>query len=1244
MNACMKRDSEKSNAHSIPNIPRRGHRHRSVLRNFFVGMFTILFILLLSLPQSDAFVVPNSIPSTRQDMTTSNNPRTFQFDGKKTIQSLSPSSPRPTRTAMYGIRGFRSWFESQFPDAMITLHHPRQTKNKSKPPPNNNNSTSKKNKHKSQQGHPPAVSSSHDTFHHVMIDVNQLLHVTLRRSRSEGHALTLLIQELDKCTDIAIPTRSVVLAFDGPPAAAKLAAQRRRRFGTVIRSERKRARFEKMIERGIVHVPTDEEEKDYLQKRKGTRAGRNSRGSKRKRSRKDKAEKDEATLKITPGTKFMDKAHDAVLYWAWQRLLNPKGKLANCRIYISPSTVPGEGEVKLLDWLTQAGGGTGYKQRNDRSTMGRMNRKGSLEFDFRKEGKLIKPGESVAIMGGDSDLVLLSLVISPAITHNVFVILPVGPQTSYAISLWETTRTLGRFLGNKFDPSDIMRVRTDLVLLLIMNGNDYLPKLRGSSGFNKLFHTYLRLLKRQLKNKGSPLFLIDPDTLEFNIPFCIDYFEKLASFAPKRLVQPSEMVAYSNSITPLSYLYSMVDAGFLPSPARFVHVPGESSQIDNEVGGHTDSGKNDSSPDSPEGKEEETLRLILGENDEMEREKSRYGNATRYFEFDVLHKVRRPLKKTKQLLANIALEELLGKDYMDLNDYIVGEGVDEEDIGDEGVEDSEDEDNDFQIPEHSSIGYSWEIKLPAASNVHEYLKGLLWNLATYQDGVCATYGYNYGKRMSPTAAEIVRYFKDASDMNLSIGQKELLNEDFVKPLNAGLSCLAALPSQLRDLIPEPYKQLSNDNRIEEIYASCMEEDANVFDLESFRNLCMEALDIESDVKKNNSSIQSDKLRKIRTGETFWTVIRKSNKPLIHPFAPPKPFSDRLSRLKQSSRIQAMHVIASDRPRWLRQEAPMQITEKKLHKNDMDRLMINSLGDKQVLDNVGYRKAFQGATSGLILGEKDNKNKDGQSAIREAFLPIQKVEEVRAKRFNITLPSRAMMLNVDNLNALQCLQQLADVQALLINWSQTSPSLSDYASIDPDSYEEVRLFINKIAEADSLTGKACSDINLIQDRNINLYGKKVMKRHLAAMALDRIFGPEISWKSMTIQKMKAHLLPQILEIDEDKYHDTMKIHNLNIENRTALQCLHELMDARLIMVEWDFVPLTGGSKELSRLSVNKFESPSTALNFAVTETRDIYLTSKSNVKHYLGQVALKRLIGDDWTDKTLKQMKVQLTFS
>ncbi len=441
------------------------------------------------------------------------------------------SSSLQTSTALNGIRGFRSWFESQFPNAMTTIEHPRSFKS---------NNQSSQRQHQSSQ----TQQFQSETFHHVLIDMNQLLHVTLRRSRTEGHALTLLIQELDKCIDIAIPLKSVVLAFDGPPAAAKLATQRRRRYGTVIRAERKKARLELLKRRGVLPDSDDA---------KTTKTGKHKKRAYKRR--RDKAALEEETLKITPGTQFMDRAHEAVLYWAWQRLDNPKGKLSRnkCQIYISPSTVPGEGEVKLLDWLIQAG--------SEERVVRVMKPNGELENErITNKSKIVKPGESVAILGGDSDLVLEGLVIPPTITHNVFVILPAGGTTSYVISLWETTLTLGKYLGENFDAADIMRVRTDLVLLLIMNGNDYLPKLRGSAGFNKLFHTYLRLLRTWLKEeRDEEPYLVNPDgRMEFNLPFCIAYFQMLANMAPRHLAQPSDMIPSHKSITPLSQLYSMV--------------------------------------------------------------------------------------------------------------------------------------------------------------------------------------------------------------------------------------------------------------------------------------------------------------------------------------------------------------------------------------------------------------------------------------------------------------------------------------------------------------------------------------------------------------------------------------------------------------------------------------------------------------------------------------------------------------
>jgi len=51
------------------------------------------------------------------------------------------------------------------------------------------------------------------------------------------------------------------------------------------------------------------------------------------------------------------------------------------------------------------------------------------------------------------------------------------------------------------------------------------------------------------------------------------------------------------------------------------------------------------------------------------------------------------------MLARMALEKIFGEDYMDPSAFVV------------------------------------ELKVPAKGRVDECLKGLLWNLATYQDGV-----------------------------------------------------------------------------------------------------------------------------------------------------------------------------------------------------------------------------------------------------------------------------------------------------------------------------------------------------------------------------------------------------------------------------------------------------------------------------------------------------------------------------
>ena len=81
-----------------------------------------------------------------------------------------------------------------------------------------------------------------------------------------------------------------------------------------------------------------------------------------------KHDREQITLNITPGTAYMDRVTNALLYWAWKCVSNPfwpkfdnknghhvtnqhgmsRGQV---KIYINPSYVPGEGEIKLLDWI-----------------------------------------------------------------------------------------------------------------------------------------------------------------------------------------------------------------------------------------------------------------------------------------------------------------------------------------------------------------------------------------------------------------------------------------------------------------------------------------------------------------------------------------------------------------------------------------------------------------------------------------------------------------------------------------------------------------------------------------------------------------------------------------------------------------------------------------------------------------------------------------------------------------------------
>ena len=931
---------------------------------------------------------------------------------------LSHSSRCRPATARMGIKGFRSWFEGQFPDSVVAI---------------------------------PADGSQTDTFDHVLVDLNQLLHICVRKSRTDGHALTLLMKSLDDVIQVAQPTQTLVLAMDGAPSAAKLATQRKRRYATYSKTAWKLANLGKYHRKRV----------DVARKKRRL-AG------------------EVRTLCITPGTDFMRRAEQAIQYWAWQRLSSRWSVLHPVKIYLSPSTVPGEGEIKLLEWVYQ------------------KKRRGSI-----------------AILGGDSDLVLEGLLIPSKISRDVFVLLPDGNTRYLSVSIWETTRALQRMVP---DAPDVMKLRMDLTLLLILNGNDYLPKLRGSSGFNKLFRAYLRT-RRDWQGSPDEAYLVISDRLEFNLPFAIAYFEHLVSgtlsfgkidwlvslleqkrIAPSRLDFHDEKSLESDRTSPLHHLGVLHDSGLIPSPMTFdVIHDGEIDRLQEEDEDETAADESAVDSHNLSGVEEEVDVEDDEEDDEMEDDElEERGRLLRlqigqpdsddFMSYEVFVRMGSPMKPAKQQLAKLALADIFGVDDPDELD----ESDDESMFGFDGG------------------GYEWELDRSAERDVDEYLYGLLWNIQTYQDGICTDNGFNYGKRFSPTAEDIVRILKEFQILGKPLGVKQLRKRKVVSPLSPGLSCLAALPSSVKDLVPPPYSWLPDDD-VERTYAECMDPTTNVFDMETFELKCENMV---SSVLLDRKRASSDNIdQRVLSGEHDWTVICRSKDPVLSTSRPPEPFSDRLRKLRRNNRIQVYRVPASTEPKQGLPGAGLLEGETDAH----DRVDDNDTSYKRAYTpSRRESKRRPRKKSESLKLESSSRSEPSFGSNKQKTIDIK----ARMKVFQILSPPSQPAVTLDGQTALACLKQLVDAGMVgPMSWNEMSPSPTEYASYDPALYELVTLSI-----AESRTDRAVLHENLEyeQDRHINELSRRSLRQHLASLALCDIVGPQRRWTEMTFPEMKEYL--------------------------------------------------------------------------------------------------------------------------
>jgi hypothetical protein len=274
-----------------------------------------------------------------------------------------------------------------------------------------------------------------EKFDHVLFDLNQLIHLAARVARNRDQFFIRLYKWLDKVLRLCVPRETVLIAFDGPAPLAKLVTQKRRR----VMEARKLSRTQKPKKRCGVDV-----------------------------------------LSLSPGTELMQLTLQAIEFYVCSRLQSKRSSYRNVRFVVSGPTVPGEGEIKIIDYIHRC----------------------------------VEPNHSVIVIGSDADLVLLGLATQKVRDFFVFVINPRPKAENSAesgtekhhqsvnattISVWQWIRLLDRLF-----PGETASVRLDLAVLLMMQGNDYVPKLRGSS-FKSIWGAYKALKQRQGAMYGRSL-------------------------------------------------------------------------------------------------------------------------------------------------------------------------------------------------------------------------------------------------------------------------------------------------------------------------------------------------------------------------------------------------------------------------------------------------------------------------------------------------------------------------------------------------------------------------------------------------------------------------------------------------------------------------------------------------------------------------------------------------------------------
>jgi hypothetical protein len=238
---------------------------------------------------------------------------------------------------------------------------------------------------------------------------------------------------IDNILKIVKPTKRLIMCVDGPAPISKQAQQRQRRFMSSLEADENR-----------VFDPSN----------------------------------------ITPGTKFMEHLNKYIDWYIRKEKSNPTSQWYNLEIIFSNSSVPGEGEHKLLSYVRKHGN---------------------------KE-------ESYCINGMDADLIMLAL---SSHISNFYVLREEMMDANfdfYIIDIGTVRISLSEIMRwtHPENEYDMERAINDFVFLCFAVGNDFLPHIPGleiiEGGIDMMFDVY--------KSVGSEYGHITRISSEGKVKFC----------------------------------------------------------------------------------------------------------------------------------------------------------------------------------------------------------------------------------------------------------------------------------------------------------------------------------------------------------------------------------------------------------------------------------------------------------------------------------------------------------------------------------------------------------------------------------------------------------------------------------------------------------------------------------------------------------------------------------------------------